>query len=121
MNRPPWRSRTSAAGRRGQQALYAFLRHGDGLRPDRRRREGGDVAEPRNFVNDAKSTSGLRRENAAAGADEEVGAEELLELADLLGHGRLGHAQRDRGRGEGAQLERRAEAPHLLQRQKLCL
>ena len=53
------------------------------------------------------------------GADEEVGAERLLELADLLGDRGLRDAQRLGGGGERAELERRAEAADLLQRQKL--
>ena len=63
--------------------------------------------------------AGLGGDDAAAGADEQVGAERLLELADLLGDRGLGHAQRLGGGGEGAELERRAEAADLLQRQKL--
>ena len=64
---------------------------------------------------------GLGGHHAAAGADEEVGAERLLELADLLGDRGLGDAQSLGGGGEGAELERRAEAADLLQRQKLSL
>jgi hypothetical protein len=56
---------------------------------------------------------------AAAGAHEEIGVQQLLELADLLGDRRLGDAQRLGGGGERAELERRAEAAELLQRQKL--
>ena len=63
----------------------------------------------------------LGGDHAASGADEEVGAERLLELADLLGDRGLGDAQGLRGGGEGAELERRAEAADLLQRQKLSL
>ena len=59
--------------------------------------------------------AGLGGDDAAAGADEQVGAERLLELADLLGDRGLGDAQRLGGGGEGAELERRAEAPDLLQ------
>ena len=58
-------------------------------------------------------------DDAAARADEEVGAERLLELADLLGHRGLRHAQRLGRGGERAELERGAEAAELLQRQKL--
>ena len=47
----------------------------------------------------------LGGDDAAAGADEEVGAERLLELADLLGDRRLGDAQRLGGGGEGAELD----------------
>ena len=54
--------------------------------------------------------------HSAAGADEQVGAERLLELANLLRNRRLGHAQGLRGGREGAELERRAEAADLLQR-----
>ena len=59
------------------------------------------------------------RVDAAAGADEQVGAERALELADLLGDGGLGDAQRVGGGAERAELERRAEAADLLERQKL--
>ena len=59
--------------------------------------------------------SGFGGEDAAPRADEEIGAEQLLELADLLGDGGLRDAQRLRGGGEGPELERRAEAPDLLQ------
>ena len=62
---------------------------------------------------------GVGGHHAAAGADEEVGAERLLELADLLGDRGLGHAERVGGGREGAELERRAEAADLLHRQKL--
>ena len=61
----------------------------------------------------------LGGDDAAARANEEVGAERLLELADLLGHRGLRDAQRLGGGGEGAELERGAEAADLLQRQKL--
>ena len=61
----------------------------------------------------------LGGDDAAARADEEVGAERLLELADLLGDGGLRDAQRLGRGGEGAELERGAEAAELLQRQKL--
>jgi hypothetical protein len=57
----------------------------------------------------------------AARAHEQGGGEGLLELADLLGHRRLRHAQLLRGGRERAQLERGAKAADLLQRQKLRL
>ena len=60
-------------------------------------------------------------DDAAARADEQVRAERLLELADLLGDRGLGDAQRLGRGGERAELERRAEAADLLQRQKLSL
>ena len=60
-------------------------------------------------------------DDAAAGAHEEVRAEHLLELADLLGDRGLRDAQRLGRGGERAELERGAEAADLLQRQKLCL
>ena len=63
--------------------------------------------------------AGLGGDDAAAGTDEEVGAERLLELADLLGHRGLRHAQRLGRGGERAELERGTEAAELLQRQKL--
>ena len=63
----------------------------------------------------------LGGDHPASGADEEVRAERLLELADLLRDRGLGHAQGLGGGGEGAELERRAEAADLLQRQKLSL
>ena len=63
--------------------------------------------------------AGVGRHDAAAAADEQVGAERALELADLLGDGGLGHAQRLGRRAERAELERGAEAPDLLQRHKL--
>src|SRR5918994_2160444 len=66
-------------------------------------------------------TARLRRDDAAAGADEQVGAEQQLELADLLGDGRLRDAQRARGGGERAELERCAETADLLERHKLSL
>ena len=59
--------------------------------------------------------------DAAPGADEQLGAERALELADLLGDGGLRHPQRLRGGAERPELERRAEAAHLLKRQKLSL
>ena len=65
--------------------------------------------------------AGLGGDDAAAGAHEEVGAERLLELADLLRDGGLGDAQLLGRRRERAELERRAEAADLLQRQKLSL
>ena len=65
--------------------------------------------------------AGVGGHDAAAGADEEVGAERLLELADLLGDRGLRDAQGLGGRGEGAELDRCAEAADLLQRQKLSL
>ena len=61
------------------------------------------------------------RDDAAPGADEQVGAERALELADLLGDGGLRHAQRIRRGAERAELQRRAEAADLLERQKLSL
>ena len=67
----------------------------------------------------AKARPASVGDHPAAGAHEQVGAERVLELADLLGDGRLRDAQRlGRGR-ERAELERRAEAADLLQRQKL--
>ena len=63
--------------------------------------------------------AGLGGDDAAARADEEVGAERLLELADLLGDRGLRDAQRLGRGGERAELERGAEAAELLQRQKL--
>ena len=69
----------------------------------------------------AKARPASVGDDAAPGADEEVGAERLLELADLLGDRGLGDAQGLGGGGEGAELERRAEAADLLQRQKLSL
>ena len=67
----------------------------------------------------AKARPASVGDDAAAGADEEVGAERLLELADLLRDRGLRDAQRLGGGGEGAELDRRAEAADLLQRQKL--
>ena len=68
-----------------------------------------------------EGVAGVGREHAAAGADEQVGAERALELADLLRDGGLGDAQR-LGRGaERSELERGAEAADLLERQKLSL
>ncbi len=55
----------------------------------------------------------------APGADEEVGAQRPLELADLLGDGGLRHAELVGGGGEGAELGGGAEAPQLLERHKL--
>ena len=66
-----------------------------------------------------EGAAGLGEHDAAAGADEEVGTERLFELADLLGDRRLRDAQGRGGSGEGAELDRRAEAADLLQRQKL--
>ena len=52
-------------------------------------------------------------------ADDQVGSQSALELADMLSDGGLADAQR-LGRGaERSKLERGAEAPDLLQRQKL--
>ena len=77
----------------------------------------------------AQAAGGVLGEGAArlggdhppAGPDEEIGAQRVLELADLLGHGGLGDAQGLRRGREGAELERRAEAADLLQRHKLSL
>ena len=69
----------------------------------------------------AKARPASVAHDAAAGADEQVGAERLLELADLLRDRGLRHAQRLGGGGERAELERRAEAADLLERQKLSL
>ena len=120
----------------------AAQEHGDELvhAPGRRLAEGADrdgAAAQRGELADAvggvlqgaQAARGMLREgpagfgchDSAPGADEEVGSERLLELADLLGHRGLRDAQRFGGGGEGAELERRAEAADLLQRQKLCL
>ena len=66
-----------------------------------------------------EGAAGLGGHDAAPGADEEVGAERLLELADLFRDRGLRDAQGRGGGGEGAELDRRAEAADLLQRQKL--
>ena len=63
--------------------------------------------------------AGVRGDDAPPGADEEVCAQRPLELADLLGHGGLRHAELVRGGGEGAELRGGAEAPQLLERHKL--
>ena len=63
--------------------------------------------------------SRLGRDDPPAHAQEQIGAQGLLELADLLGHRGLGHVQGLGGRGERAELECGAEAAELLQRQKL--
>ena len=57
----------------------------------------------------------------APGPHEEVGAERALELADLLGDGGLRHPQGVRRGAERPELQRRAEAADLLERQKLSL
>ena len=62
---------------------------------------------------------GVGRDDAAPGAHEQVGAERVLELADLLGDGGLRDPQGVRRGAERAELERRAEAADLLERQKL--
>ena len=43
-----------------------------------------------------EGVAGVGRDDAAPGADEQVGAERALELADLLGDGGLRHPQRVR-------------------------
>jgi hypothetical protein len=63
--------------------------------------------------------AGVRRDDAAPGADEEVGPECLLELTDLLGDRRLRDPEGPGGSGEAAELQRCAEAAELLERQKL--
>jgi hypothetical protein len=65
--------------------------------------------------------TGLRRDDPAAYAREQIHAERLLQLAHLLGDRRLGDAQDVGGRRERAVLRCRREAPDLLQRHKLCL
>jgi hypothetical protein len=86
--------------------------------------ERGELADAVGRVFDgAQAARGMFRERApglgghhtAAGADEQVGAERVLELADLLRNRRLRDAQGLGGGGEGAELERRAEAAELLQ------
>ena len=67
----------------------------------------------------AKAWPGVGREDAAPGADEQVGAQRALELADLLGDGGLRHPQGVRRGAERPELQRRAEAADLLERQKL--
>ncbi len=95
----------------------------DGAAPQR-----GELADAAGRVLDgAQAARGVLGERASRlgghdappGADEEVGAERVLELADLLGDRRLRHPQRPRGGRERAELERRAEAADLLERQKL--
>src|SRR4051794_8240162 len=63
-----------------------------------------------------EGAAGLGEHDAAAGADEEVGAERVLEPSDLVCDCRLRDAQRGGGSGERAQLDRGAEAAELLQR-----
>ena len=58
----------------------------------------------------------LGRDHPASRPDEEVCAERLLELAHLLGDRGLGDAQSLGRGGEGAELDRRAEAAELLER-----
>ena len=58
---------------------------------------------------------GLGRDDTAPGADEQVGAERALELADLLRHRGLRDPQGLRRGAERAELQRRAEAAHLLE------
>lgn len=77
---------------------------GDG--PSAQRREFADAA--RRILDSAEAADGVLREgpprirgnDAAARADEQVRAERLLELADLLRHRRLGDAE---GRGRGGE------------------
>ena len=95
----------------------------DGPVPERRERAdaaGGflDRAQAAGGVL-GEGAAGLGRDDTAAGADEEVGVQRLLELADLLGDRGLGDAQRLGGGREGAELDRRADAADLLQRHKL--
>jgi hypothetical protein len=66
-----------------------------------------------------EGAAGFGGDDATAGADEEVGAERVLELADLLRDRGLRDAEGVGGGGEGAELDRCAEAADLLQRQKL--
>jgi hypothetical protein len=63
--------------------------------------------------------AGVGEHHAAPRTDEEVGAERVLELADLLRDRGLADAQRRGGGREGAKLDRRAEAADLQQRHKL--
>ena len=125
-------ARDTSGWRRRNAATSSSTRQADGLAEDadrdRAAAQRGELADAVGGVLDGaqaaggvlgERAAGLGGDDAAAGADEEVGAERLLELADLLGDRGLGDAQRLGGGGEGAELERRAEAADLLQRQKL--
>ena len=67
-----------------------------------------------------EGAAGVRGDHAPAEADEQVGAEGLLELAYLVRNRRLRHAECLCRGGERAELERGTEAAQLLERQKLC-
>jgi hypothetical protein len=86
--------------------------------------EGGKLANAAGGVLDrAQGAGGVLAEGApslgghdtASSPDEQLRAERPLELADLLRDRGLGDPQGLGGRGEGAKLERRAEAADLLQ------
>lgn len=64
--------------------------------------------------------TGVRGDDPASRADEQISSEGTLELADLVRNGWLRHSERLRSSGERAQLGCGAEAPNLLERQKLC-
>jgi hypothetical protein len=90
--------------------------------------ERGELADAvGGLLDGAEAARGMHGEGAAGfggyhtttGAHEEVGAEGMLELADLLRDRGLRDAEDLCGAGEGAVLDRRAEAADLLQRQKL--
>ncbi|HEY6692492.1 MAG TPA: hypothetical protein VI006_06545 [Solirubrobacteraceae bacterium] len=66
-----------------------------------------------------EGAAGFGGYDATADADEEVGAERAFELADLFRDRRLRDAEGLGGGGEGAELDRCADAADLLQRQKL--
>ena len=63
--------------------------------------------------------AGVGRGDPASGADEEIGSERPLELADLFGDGGLRDPQLVGRGGEGPELRGGAEAPQLLQCHKL--
>ncbi len=64
----------------------------------------------------AKARPASVGDDPASRPDEQVGAECLLELAHLLGDRGLRDAQNLGSGGEGAELDRRAEATELLER-----
>jgi hypothetical protein len=102
---PPGRWLAEAADRDGPTCHGGELPHAAGGVLDRPQAASRVLGE---------GAAGLGGHDPAAGADEEVGAECPLELADLIGHRGLRDAQGLAGGGEGAELERRAEAADLL-------
>ena len=81
------------------------LAHAAGGVIERLQAAGGMVGE---------GATGVGGDDAPSGPDEEVDAEQVLHLADVLGHRGLRDAERVGCRGEGAELGGGAEASQLL-------